>query len=60
MSRSSKSNLIVRDDGVELLLRFTQSADIVKDDFGFLFCFARSVILVLIVSITAGWNLCHK
>ena len=35
MSRSSKSNLIVRDDGVELLLRFTQSADIVKDDFGF-------------------------
>ena len=35
MSRRSNINLIVRDNRVELLLRFTQSADIVKDDFGF-------------------------
>ena len=36
MSRSSKSNLIVRDDGIELLLRFTQSGNVVKNDFRFL------------------------
>ena len=32
MSRSSKSNFIVRNDGVELLLCFSKAADIVKDD----------------------------
>ena len=36
MSRSSKSNLIVRDNGIELLLRFTQSGNVVKNDFCFL------------------------
>ena len=35
MSRSSKSNLIVRDDGIELLLGFAETADIVKDNLGF-------------------------
>ena len=39
MSRSSKSNPVVRDNRVELLLRFSQSADIVKDDLGFLVLF---------------------
>ena len=32
MSRSSNINLIVRDDGIELLLGFTETADIVKDN----------------------------
>ena len=36
MSRSSKSNLIVRDDGIELLLCFAQSGNVVKNDFCFL------------------------
>ena len=36
MSRSSKSNLIVCDDGVELLLGFAQSGNVVKNDFRFL------------------------
>ena len=35
MSRSSKSNLIVRDNRVELLLGLSESADIVKDNLGF-------------------------
>ena len=36
MSRSSKSNLIVRDNRVELLLGFAQSGNVVKNDFRFL------------------------
>ena len=36
MSRSSKSNLAVRDNRVELLLGFTQSGNVVKNDFRFL------------------------
>ena len=36
MSRSSNINLIVRDDGIELLLGFTQSGNIVKNDLRFL------------------------
>ena len=36
MSRSSNINLIVCDDGIELLLRFTQSGNVVKNDFCFL------------------------
>lgn len=35
MSRSSKSNFIVRNDGVELLLCFSKAADIVKDNLSF-------------------------
>ena len=35
MSRSSKSNLIVRDNRVELLLRFSEIGYVVKNDFGF-------------------------
>ena len=35
MSRSSNINLIVRDDGIELLLGFAETADIVKDNLGF-------------------------
>ena len=35
MSRSSKSNLIVRNDGVELLLGLSKTGNVVKDDFGF-------------------------
>ena len=35
MSRSSNINLIVRDDGIELLLGFTETADIVKDNLRF-------------------------
>ena len=35
MSRSSKSNLIVRDDGSELLLGFAQAGNIVKNDLRF-------------------------
>ena len=35
MSRSSKSNLIVRDDGIELLLGFAQAGNIVKNDLRF-------------------------
>ena len=33
MSRSSNINLIVRDDGIELLLCFAQSGNVVKNDF---------------------------
>ena len=36
MSRSSNINLIVRDDGIELLLGFAQSGNVVKNDFRFL------------------------
>ena len=36
MSRSSNINLIVRDDGIELLLCFAQSGNVVKNDFRFL------------------------
>ena len=36
MSRSSKSNLIVRDDGIELLLGLSKTGNVVKNDFRFL------------------------
>ena len=32
MSRSSNINLIVRDDGIELLLGFAEAGNIVKND----------------------------
>ena len=53
MSRSSKSNLIVRDNRVELLLRFTQSGNVVKNNFRFLVLLRALRMRTLIVSMTA-------
>ena len=53
MSRSSKSNLIVRDNRVELLLGFAQSGNVVKNDFRFLVLLRALRMRTLIVSMTA-------